>query len=193
MRVAVGWSLRADGKLELNLAAVVPPKAAASHEPALVRPTSAPSGGAVASSQPASAVTSARVGDVGGAPVPVPPASARTAATRSSVRANAAARVAGKLLPGGVDGGNAIEYASANVLRVPLAELLSASAVTTPRGAHVLSRHLPSRAVNLNPHCLELYLSDPDFQQTFGMEREHFFKQPNWKQRELKKAAGLFT
>jgi hypothetical protein len=44
----------------------------------------------------------------------------------------------------------------------------------------------------LNPVCKELYLIDSEFTSTFGMEKDLFWKQPFWKQRDAKRKAGLF-
>jgi hypothetical protein len=44
----------------------------------------------------------------------------------------------------------------------------------------------------LNPTCLEMYLSDAEFQLTFQMGKDAFYELKQWKQRELKKRAGLF-
>ena len=44
----------------------------------------------------------------------------------------------------------------------------------------------------LNPMCLEMYLDDKEFEQVFQMSKEAFYQMRQWKQRELKKKAGLF-
>ena len=44
----------------------------------------------------------------------------------------------------------------------------------------------------IDPSKKELYLSDTDFKTQFKMEREAFESLANWKQVNLKKAAGLF-
>ena len=44
----------------------------------------------------------------------------------------------------------------------------------------------------LNPTCLEMYLSDADFERVMGMDKEDFYKLKQWKQRDLKKRVGLF-
>jgi hypothetical protein len=49
-----------------------------------------------------------------------------------------------------------------------------------------------SEPLYLNPTCLELYLSDAEFQDTFGMGKEAFYGLKQWKQRQLKKQAGIF-
>ena len=47
-------------------------------------------------------------------------------------------------------------------------------------------------ARTLNPVCRELYLGEEDFAKVFGMPKEEFYALKLWKQRELKKKAGLF-
>ena len=44
----------------------------------------------------------------------------------------------------------------------------------------------------LNPTCLEMYLSDADFERVMGLGKEAFYQLKQWKQRNLKKRAGLF-
>ena len=44
----------------------------------------------------------------------------------------------------------------------------------------------------LNPTCLEMYLADDEFLQTFGMDKERFYSEKQWKQRDLKRAVGLW-
>lgn len=44
----------------------------------------------------------------------------------------------------------------------------------------------------LNPVCKELYLLDAEFITTFGMDKEQFWKQPFWKQRDAKRRLKLF-
>jgi len=44
----------------------------------------------------------------------------------------------------------------------------------------------------LNPACLEMYLSDEDFQAALGMPKAQFYKLKQWKQREMKKRVALF-
>ena len=44
----------------------------------------------------------------------------------------------------------------------------------------------------LNPVCKELYLDDKEFHTVFGMDKDAFWKQPAWKQRDAKKKKGLF-
>lgn len=44
----------------------------------------------------------------------------------------------------------------------------------------------------LNPLCKELYLSDSEFQEVFQMDKQSFYALKLWRQRELKKEAGLF-
>ena len=44
----------------------------------------------------------------------------------------------------------------------------------------------------LNPTCLEMYLSEEEFEATFNMSKESFYALRQWKQRELKKQVGLF-
>ena len=39
---------------------------------------------------------------------------------------------------------------------------------------------------------LQTYLSDEDFQSIFKVDRENFYKQPVWKQRDMKKRVNLF-
>ncbi len=61
---------------------------------------------------------------------------------------------------------------------------------TTERfGLEEITSH---RATNLNPVCKELYLNDDEFVKTFGCTKDAFYKLRLWKQRELKRAAGLF-
>ena len=44
----------------------------------------------------------------------------------------------------------------------------------------------------INPLCTELYLLDSEFMKVFGMDKDAFWKQPQWKQRDAKKKSGLF-
>ena len=44
----------------------------------------------------------------------------------------------------------------------------------------------------LNPTCLEMYLNNDEFMRTFGMDKAAFYTQKQWRQRELKRKAGLF-
>ena len=44
----------------------------------------------------------------------------------------------------------------------------------------------------LNPTCLEMYLSEAEFMQTFGRDKSAFYALPQWKQRDLKRKANLF-
>jgi hypothetical protein len=44
----------------------------------------------------------------------------------------------------------------------------------------------------INPLCTELYLLDSEFMKVFGMDKDAFWKQPQWKQRDAKKKCGLF-
>jgi len=44
----------------------------------------------------------------------------------------------------------------------------------------------------INPMCKELYVHDEQFRQVFGMEKDAFWKQPFWKQRDAKRNNGLF-
>ena len=44
----------------------------------------------------------------------------------------------------------------------------------------------------LNPMCRELYLNDAEFIVTFGMDKDQFWKQPFWKQRDAKRKNKLF-
>ena len=46
--------------------------------------------------------------------------------------------------------------------------------------------------VTYNPTCLEMYLNDDEFSKVFGMSKDGFYKLRQWKQREMKKKAGLF-
>jgi len=45
---------------------------------------------------------------------------------------------------------------------------------------------------NIDKSRLETYLSDEDFQSIFKVDRENFYKQPVWKQRDMKKRVNLF-
>ncbi|XP_013133582.1 PREDICTED: villin-like protein quail [Papilio polytes] len=49
--------------------------------------------------------------------------------------------------------------------------------------------HLPP---DVNPLTKELYLTHDDFVSTFNMAYSEFRALPGWKQREMKKAVGLF-
>ena len=40
--------------------------------------------------------------------------------------------------------------------------------------------------------CKELYLNDAEFIVTFGMDKDQFWKQPFWKQRDAKRKNNLF-
>ena len=71
-------------------------------------------------------------------------------------------------------GGEASEYSDPQTARFDVEAIQSGD---TPR---------------LNPVCKELYLHDSDFLKIFGMDKDAFWKQPHWKQREAKKKAGLF-
>mgnify|MGYP002007523722 CR=1 FL=1 len=51
---------------------------------------------------------------------------------------------------------------------------------------------MTNRAIRLNPVCKELYLDDKEFHTVFGMDKDAFWKQPAWKQRDAKKKKGLF-
>ncbi|XP_018646783.1 supervillin, putative [Schistosoma mansoni] len=44
----------------------------------------------------------------------------------------------------------------------------------------------------LDATCLETYLDEKTFEETFSMSREDFNKLPIWKQTEMKKYLGLF-
>ena len=44
----------------------------------------------------------------------------------------------------------------------------------------------------LNPTCLEMYLSEEEFEATFKMDKDAFYELKQWKQRDLKKRVGLF-
>ncbi|XP_032393101.1 supervillin isoform X2 [Etheostoma spectabile] len=44
----------------------------------------------------------------------------------------------------------------------------------------------------VDPHCLEVYLSDQDFQTILEMKRDEYDSLPDWKQIDLKKSKGLF-
>ena len=46
--------------------------------------------------------------------------------------------------------------------------------------------------ITYNPTCLEMYLPDDEFHKVFGMAKDDFYRLRQWKQRELKKKAGLF-
>ena len=81
-------------------------------------------------------------------------------------RANAAAKAAG---------GEAESYADPQTERFSLRDIQQGN---TPR--------------QLNPVCKELYLHDAEFVTTFGMDKECFWKQPFWKQRDAKRKANLF-
>lgn len=48
------------------------------------------------------------------------------------------------------------------------------------------------KAADINPLCKELYLLDAEFTKLFGMDKDAFWKQPHWKQREAKRKSGLF-
>uniref|UniRef100_UPI00398F1294 supervillin-like isoform X4 n=1 Tax=Pristiophorus japonicus TaxID=55135 RepID=UPI00398F1294 len=53
----------------------------------------------------------------------------------------------------------------------------------------IMSRPLPD---GVDPHRLETYLSDEDFQKIVQMSRGEFYRLPSWKQVNWKKAKGLF-
>ncbi|XP_067825177.1 supervillin-like isoform X3 [Heptranchias perlo] len=53
----------------------------------------------------------------------------------------------------------------------------------------IMSRPLPE---GVDPHRLETYLSDEDFQKIVQMSREEFYRLPSWKQVNLKKTKDLF-
>ncbi|XP_075225923.1 uncharacterized protein LOC142327040 [Lycorma delicatula] len=55
--------------------------------------------------------------------------------------------------------------------------------------AQLLQRPLPE---GVDPTRLEMYLSPQDFQELLGISKEQFSELPEWKQTNLKKAAGLF-
>uniref|UniRef100_I3KCY3 Supervillin n=1 Tax=Oreochromis niloticus TaxID=8128 RepID=I3KCY3_ORENI len=55
--------------------------------------------------------------------------------------------------------------------------------------AQLQARPLPE---GVDPLCLELYLSDQDFEVTLEVNREEYERLPGWKQVNLKKAKGLF-
>ena len=65
-------------------------------------------------------------------------------------------------------------------------------------GAHAAGyRHGEQSASNLlplhlNPTCLEMYLSEEEFKATFKMDKDAFYGLKQWKQRQLKKQAGIF-
>lgn len=44
----------------------------------------------------------------------------------------------------------------------------------------------------VDPQCLEIYLSDQDFQTTLEMKRDEYNTLPSWEQIRLKKSKGLF-
>lgn len=44
----------------------------------------------------------------------------------------------------------------------------------------------------VDPSCRELYLSDAEFAEVFGMAKAEFSKQPKWKQVAAKKEKELF-
>lgn len=43
----------------------------------------------------------------------------------------------------------------------------------------------------INPMCKELYVHDEQFRRVFGMDKDTFWKQPFWKQRDAKRNAGV--
>uniref|UniRef100_A0A668W255 HP domain-containing protein n=1 Tax=Oreochromis aureus TaxID=47969 RepID=A0A668W255_OREAU len=55
--------------------------------------------------------------------------------------------------------------------------------------AQLQARPLPE---GVDPLCLELYLSDQDFEKALEVNREEYERLPGWKQVNLKKAKGLF-
>uniref|UniRef100_A0AAX7VF07 HP domain-containing protein n=1 Tax=Astatotilapia calliptera TaxID=8154 RepID=A0AAX7VF07_ASTCA len=55
--------------------------------------------------------------------------------------------------------------------------------------AQLQARPLPE---GVDPLCLELYLSDQDFEKALEVKREEYERLPGWKQVNLKKAKGLF-
>ena len=65
-------------------------------------------------------------------------------------------------------------YKDPAVEKMPLDEVLE-------RGKH-----------QLDPSCLECYLTDRSFEATLGMDRKTFYSVQTWKQRQLKQEAGLF-
>ena len=96
----------------------------------------------------------------------IPDIHAATTLDSARRRANAAAKAAG---------GEAESYADPQTERFSLSDIQTGS---TPR--------------TLNPVCKELYLHDAEFITTFGMDKEQFWKQPFWKQRDAKRKNKLF-
>ena len=58
--------------------------------------------------------------------------------------------------------------------------------------AHIRECKTKKALERLNPMCLEMYLSDGEFASTFGIPKDEFYAQRQWKQRQMKKWAGIF-
>ena len=44
----------------------------------------------------------------------------------------------------------------------------------------------------VDPLKMEAYLHDEEFEENLGMNRDEFYSQPMWKQKQLKQQVGLF-
>ena len=62
----------------------------------------------------------------------------------------------------------------------------------TPLDSRMSFEQVTSARDSLNPVCKELYLTDDDFRNIFGMEKAAFYGMRLWKQRDLKKRVGLW-
>lgn len=57
---------------------------------------------------------------------------------------------------------------------------------------HVLKTSNYKMPKEIDRSCLEVYLAEDEFEKLFKMEKSLFYKQPAWKQRDLKKRLSLF-
>ena len=48
------------------------------------------------------------------------------------------------------------------------------------------------RVSDINPNCIEAYLSEDEFQRLIGVRPAAFYQLPQWKQREIRKRLDLF-
>lgn len=112
----------------------------------------------------------------------------------------AAARISGSLGLGGASSARAGQDSGRGCFADTTTTSASLEQITTYRMS--MSSRTPEKTtlrsfredteVHLNPTCLEMYLPDVEFERTFAMPKEDFYKLRQWKQREMKKRVGLF-
>ena len=71
-------------------------------------------------------------------------------------------------------------------------ETIRHQSTTFRQSARAMSAKITGETPLYNPTCLEMYLSDVEFEGTFGMDKASFYALKQWKQRQLKRRAGIF-